>query len=166
MNKLACGCSHTYGIGVQRDQAWPYLLGAQNCGVPGCSSDLITRTIPSLIEKYQPNVVYILWPDWTRFEYIENGKIQQSLPTDANRIKFMETATDEWLQDNFNQQVSLVKEYCKQSNVKLVDLTLYDLIPYIDHSDKWPLSKLGHHYSPEWHIWVADIFRKIEHEQT
>jgi hypothetical protein len=45
-------------------------------------------------------------------------------------------------------------------------MALYDLIPYIDHADRWPLSKLGHHYSPVWHQWVADIFKQKENEQT
>jgi hypothetical protein len=90
----------------------------------------------------------------------------QSLVTDRNRIKFMETATDEWLQENFNTQVAKVKQYCNSVNVKLIDITLYDLITYIDHADQWPLSKLGHHYSPVWHTWVADIFKKLEYEQT
>jgi hypothetical protein len=166
MNKLAFGCSHTYGRGVERDEAWPYLLGAKNYGVPGCSSDLIARTCPAIIAQHLPATVYILWPDWTRFEYTDNGRIMQSLVTDRNRIKFMETATDEWLQENFNTQVAKVKQYCNSVNVKLIDITLYDLITYIDHADQWPLSKLGHHYSPVWHTWVADIFKKLEYEQT
>ena len=166
MNKLAFGCSHTYGIGVNRNEAWPYLLGAENHGVPGCSSDLIARTCPTIIAQHLPATVYVLWPDWTRFEYTDNGRIIQSLVTDSDRIKFMETATDEWLQENFNTQVAKVKQYCNSVNAKLVDITLYDLIPYIDHADKWPLSRLGHHYSPLWHTWVADIFKKLEHEQT
>ena len=78
----------------------------------------------------------------------------------------MEMATDDWLQDNFTKQQNSMKTYCTEHNIKLVDITLYDLIPYIDHADCWPLSKLGHHYSPLWHDWVADIFRKKENEQA
>ena len=156
MTKLACGCSHTYGVGVEPEQAWPRLLGAINCGVPGVSSDYIARNMPLLLEKYKPTTVYVLWPDWTRFEYVEDGKVKQSVATDANRINFMDMATDEWLQDNFNKQVQTVKDLCK--DITLIDMTLYDLIPFIDHADRWPLSKLGHHYNEEWHQWVADIF--------
>lgn len=164
MNKLAFGCSHTYGTGVERHEAWPYLLGAENFGIQGCSTDLIARTAPALIEKHSPCVVYVLWPDWTRFEYTENGKVKQSLATDKNRIQFMETATDEWLRHNFDTKVKFVREFCSSAGIQLVDMTLYDLIPYIDHADRWPLSKLGHHYSPVWHQWVADIFKQKEHE--
>jgi hypothetical protein len=155
-DKLAFGCSHTYGIGVETIEAWPYLLGAINFGVPGVSSDYIARILPEKLVEHNPKIVYVLWPDWRRFEYFKNGKIRQSLPSDTNRINFMETATDEWLHKNFVAQVTKVRELCK--DIKLIELTLYDLIPFIDHSDRWPLSKLGHHYNEEWHRWVADIF--------
>jgi hypothetical protein len=163
MNKLAFGCSHTYGIGVEREEAWPYLLGATNYGVPGCSSDLVARTAPDIIGKNNPDVVYVLWPDWARFEYTVNGNHRQSLPTDPNRIQFMDVATDEWLQSNFTKQVESLVAFCR-NRTKLVHLTLYDLIPFINHADRWPLSKLGHHYSPLWHTWVADIFKQKENE--
>lgn len=156
MNKLAFGCSHTYGVGVDPNLAWPSLLGAINYGVPGISSDYIARTMPTIIDKHQPSIVYVLWPDWSRFEYIEHNEIKQSLPTDSNRINFMATATNEWLQENFNKQVQTVKELCK--NILLIDITLYDLIPYIDHADKWPKVSNGSHFNHEWHRWVADIF--------
>ena len=157
MSKLAFGCSHTYGTGVDPEQAWPSLLDAVNYGVPGCSSDLIARTISVELIKYAPDTVYVLWPDWTRFEYCQGNKFRQSLVTDSNRIYFMETATDEWLKNNFIKQMEIVKELCK--DIKLIDITLYDLIPFIDHADKWPLSKLGHHYNEQWHQWVANIFK-------
>lgn len=164
IDKLAFGCSHTYGIGVERNETWPYLLNAFNLGQPGVSSDYIARILPGNAKRYLPHTIYILWPDYTRFEYKEKGKICQSLVTDSNRIKFMDTATDEWLLNNYNVQVQFVKTYCIENKVKLVDLTLLDLTRFIDCADKWPLSKLGHHYGPVWHKWVADIFQKKENE--
>lgn len=156
MSKLAFGCSHTYGIGVKSTEAWPALLGATNCGVPGCSADLIARIMPALLIKHLPTTVYILWPSWTRFEYLKNGEYIQSLPSDSDRIYFIETATDAWLLDNFFKQQTLIRNICRDIN--LIELTLDDLVPYMDHSDQWPLSKLGHHYAPEWHQQVAEIF--------
>ena len=164
MRKIAFGCSHTYGTGVERNEAWPHLLGADNFGVEGCSADLIARTAPAIIAEHKPDVAYVLWPDWTRFEYTDNGKYRQSLATDRNRIEFMETATEPWLIHNFAGHVKSIVNLCAESNIKLVHMTLYDLIPIIDHADMWPLSKLGHHYSPVWHSWVADIFRNKENE--
>jgi hypothetical protein len=100
-NSLALGCSHTYGVGVEVNEAWPYLLGANNFGKSGCSADYLLRIAPELIAKYQPITMYILWPDWTRFEYIKDGKYYQSLVSDLNRIEFMESHTTEWLLNNF-----------------------------------------------------------------
>jgi len=165
-NALAFGCSHTYGIGVESNEAWPYLLNAANFGQPGVSADFIVRTAPAVIEKYQPQTIYILWPDWTRFEYIQDAKYQQSLVTDSNRVQFMQSHPESWLLSNFQTQLKKMQDLCNILNIRLVGMTLDDLIPYIDHADRWPVSKLGHHYSPEWHQWVADIFRKKHNEQT
>jgi hypothetical protein len=158
-DSIALGCSHTWGVGVEANETWSYKLNAKNFGVGGCSADLIVRIAPDIFEKQQPTTVYVLWPDWRRFEYVNNGKYCQSLPTDSNRIYFMETHTEEWLINNFSTNTKKMRELCENKNIKLVDMTLYDLIPYIDHADTWPISKLGHHYAPEWHTKVADIFR-------
>jgi hypothetical protein len=165
-NCLAFGCSHTWGVGVEASETWAYLLGAKNFGVPGVSSDYIVRTAPDIIAANTPAKIYLLWPDWTRFEYQKNKVYQQSLPSHPDRIYFMKTATDKWLKENFELQQQRFRHLCNNNRIKLIEMTLYDLVPYIDHSDRWPLSKLGHHYSPVWHIWVADIFRKKENEQT
>jgi len=165
-SKLAFGCSHTFGVGVDGDEAWAFLLNASNYGVGGCSTDYISRIFPEVIALSNPTIVYILWPDWSRFEYLnEKSEYAQSLATDKNRIQFMEFATDDWLTLNFKTQCANIQSICDINDIKLIALSLYDLIPHIDHADKWPLSKLGHHYSPEWHKWVAEIFRNAENLQ-
>lgn len=161
-NKLALGCSHTYGVGVEHNEAWPYLLGASNFGVPGHSADYLVRHAPDIINVYKPAVIYVLWPGWSRFEYKQNEIYYQSLPTDSDRINFMESHPDSWLLNNFQKQTQTLQLLCNSNNIQLIDLTLYDLISYIDHADRWPLSKLGHHYAPSWHQQVADIFKDSE----
>lgn len=156
---LAFGCSHTWGVGVDAEETWAYKLNAKNFGMGGCSADYIARVAPDIIREHKPTTIYILWPDWTRFEYAVDGKYCQSLPTDPDRINFMETHTTDWLIENFSKKVTMLHDFCKNSHINLIDMTLYDLIPYIDYADVWPLSKLGHHFSPVWHSWVADIFR-------
>ena len=157
MTKLAFGCSHTYGIGVNPEHAWPSLLGAINYGVPGCSSDLIARTMPNILNKHQPSEVYVLWPDWGRFEYKEQGKIKQSLATDSNRIQFMSTATDEWLLSNFNKQVTTVKNLC--SEIRLIHLTFFNLAPpLMEYACLYPKGRDNVHYDESFHRKVAEIF--------
>jgi hypothetical protein len=155
----AFGCSHTWGVGVDPSEAWPYLLNSKNFGVGGCSADYIVRFAPEIITANKIKMVYVLWPDWTRFDYTHNGNYYTSLPTDKNRIYFMKNHNNEWLLNNFNEQVQKFHIWCNKNMIKIIDMTLYDLIPYLDHADTWPLSKLGHHYAPEWHVKVADIFK-------
>ena len=161
---LALGCSHTWGTGIEVHETWPYLLGARNFGIGSASGDQIVRIAEGLIIKYHPRIVYCLWPDWSRFEYVNNGDFYQSLPTDTNRIHFMETHDDEWCKSNFKKNIEDLKAICVHHEAKLIDMTLYDLIPYIDHADRWPLSKLGHHYAPKWHGWVAELFARARDE--
>jgi len=157
-DSIAFGCSHTWGLGVDANETWSYHLGAMNFGVIGCSADFIVRIASDLLEHCRPKTVYVLWPDWSRFEYIKDGVYTKSLPTDSDRIYLMQTHTEEWLKNNFQQKVDAMNQYCNQRNINLVDMSLYDLIAYIDHADRWPLSKLGHHYASSWHKQVADIF--------
>lgn len=165
-NSIALGCSHTYGIGVDETETWSYLLNARNFGQPGCSSDFVVRTTKEIIFDLSPTTIYVLWPDWSRFEIIENDIIKQSLPTDKDRINYMKTHDEDWLRNNFKNQTDQFRQLCKEKNIHLVDMTLYNLIPYINHADQWPLSKLGHHYGPVWHSWVADIFQQLKQNNT
>ena len=159
---MALGCSHTYGIGVEAHEAWPYLLGANNFGKPGISADYLIRIAPELITTHKPTVIYMLWPDWSRFEYVQDGKYHQSLSTDTNRINFMESHPTSWLLDNFQKHTRILRSLCDDNRIQLVDMTLYDLIPYIDHADTWPISQLGHHYAASWHQSIADIFKNAQ----
>ena len=166
MSNIAVGCSHTYGDGVEHNEAWPSLIGAKNCGIRGASINYIVRILPKIIINEQPSIVYALWPSWSRFEYIDNGNYKQSLPSDRNRIMFMDAWSESRLKENFNSSVETIRNLCKNQKVLLIDMTLEDLVPYIGPDDHWPLSKLGHHYGPIWHQWVAEIFKKKENEQT
>lgn len=163
---VAFGCSHTWGVGVEQQQTWSHRLQAHNFGQGACSVDFIVRNAPMVLEKINPGTVYVLWPDWSRFEIVKNNIIYQSLPTDHDRIYYMEQHNETWLRENFRQKTSGFRNLCKERSIQLVDMTLYDLIPYIDHADRWPLSKLGHHYSPQWHQWVADIFYQLKLNNT
>lgn len=165
-NQITFGCSHTWGVGVEDNETWSYLLNASNYGQGSCSSDFIVRTAPAVLDQLKPEVVYVLWPDWTRFEVIKNNVIYQSIPTDRDRIYYMEHHSETWLKENFRQKTQEFRRLCQEKNIQLVDMTLYNLIPYIDHADRWPLSKLGHHYSPLWHQWVADIFSQLKETHT
>ena len=157
-NSMAFGCSHTWGTGVDVHESWPHLLSAKNYGLPGISADFVVRYARQIALKETPTTIFVLWPDWSRFEYMKDDEYYQSLPTDDNRINFMQTHNVDWCRDNFSNSVKILHDFCLQHSINLVDMTLYNLIPYLDHADCWPLSKPGHHYAPEWHAQVADLF--------
>jgi hypothetical protein len=157
-NRISFGCSHTWGVGVEANETWSYILNSKNFGISGCSTDYIVRIAPDIIKEHHPDIIFVLWPDWTRFDYLKNNEYHTSLPMDKDRIHHMEKCNESWLKENFDIQVSAFKNLCKDNNIRLVDMTLYDLIPYLDHADRWPVSKLGHHYAPSWHKSVADLF--------
>lgn len=162
---IAFGCSHTWGTGVEHNETWSYILNARNFGQGAASADFIARTAPDIIKSLRPTTVYVLWPEWSRFEITVQGKIRQSLPSDQDRIYFMESHNQAWCRENFKNQTNKFRDWCKNQQIRLVDITLYNLIPYIDHADRWPVSRLGHHYSPVWHQWVADIFKNTKENQ-
>jgi hypothetical protein len=157
-SSIALGCSHTYGVGVEPDQTWPSLLGLTNLGKPGCSTDYCARILDEYLKNNIVDDVYILYPNKNRFEYIENNQIYQSLPTDKNRINFMESHNDDWCEKNYLIQTSKIIGLCKKYNCLLIDLEFADLTYIIDHNDKWPMGTDNSHFGPQWHKWIADLF--------
>jgi lysophospholipase L1-like esterase len=163
---LCLGDSHTFGAGNQQFDIWPEQLKAKinisqilNLGVPGISADHLSRNIEKYISRFSPIEIFVLWPDHSRFEYVDNlGNLCQSLPTDRNRIYFMETATEEWLINNFKNSQDKIRYFCKQENIKLRELSLYDLISIIDHADRWPPAANKTHFNHRWHNLIAEIF--------
>jgi hypothetical protein len=162
---LTFGCSHTWGDSNEQSDIWPEKLAKKlnlqliNLGQPGASVDYVYRIFSFAIKKFAPVAIFIYWPDWTRFEYIKDGRIFESLPNDSNRIYHMKTATEEWLINNFISKVNLIKEESK--DIKLVHLSSYNLIPYMDHADRWPIAKDNIHFNFEWHQNLYSIFYEL-----
>ena len=69
---VAFGCSHTWGVGVEEQESWSYRLQARNFGQNACSVDFIVRNALGILEQLNTNTVYVLWPDWARFEVVKN----------------------------------------------------------------------------------------------
>ena len=164
---LTFGCSHTWGTANEQKDTWPEKLAVRldmqliNLGQPSASADYVHRIFPFAIKKFTPEIVFIYWPHWTRFEYMQDGKIYQSCPSDSDRIYHMETATDEWLRKNFAEKVEQIVQWCKDQSIRLVHLSDSNLIPYMDHADRWPLAVDKSHFAPEWNQRLADIYYNL-----
>ena len=74
---MTLGCSHTVGVGVPYEKAWPTMfaeeLGAElfNLAVAGGSADAVFRTLYHSIDIIKPDIVAIFWPELTRWEHYE-----------------------------------------------------------------------------------------------
>ena len=160
----AFGCSHTWGVGVKHNEAWPWLLNSNNFGFVSGSTDFISRNLIKVIDDFSLKKIYILYPSYTRFEYTVNNIIYQSLPTDRYRYQFREQNSEEWLLNNHRKNKEYIKKVCLEKQVKLIDFEFEYLHQFIDYPDRWPLAKDNMHYNHQWHKWVAEIF--IQHEKT
>ena len=156
--KIALGCSHTYGIGVDPEQAWPSLLGLHNLGEPGVSTDYCARLLGEYLPEHSVQEVYIFYPNRYRFEYKQGNNISQSTPGDPNRILFMETHDEAWCEENYFNQKYNIEKLCQAYDALLVDLEMEDITSIIDYHDMWPKAPDGGHNGPLWHRWLADLF--------
>jgi hypothetical protein len=167
---LALGDSHTEGAGNHVGDIWSSRLAESlripviNLGQAGCSTDCVARLMPISLDYFRPKAVCLLAPDYSRFEIFKDDRYHQILPTDTNRIYYMETVTEEWLQKNWEEQISKIRRECQLRNVDIAILSLYDLIDIIDHADRWPQAVNHSHYDVEWHRLVAEIFRYKLHQ--
>lgn len=164
---LTLGCSHTEGISIAKQDSWPEQLKSIievpqlfNLGQNSASIDYIHRIIPHCLDYFCPDYIFILCPSYLRFEYTDpNGVIRQSLPTNPNRIMFMETHNEEWCQTNYEKKLNEIKTLCKNKNIPIFYLTTDDLHSVIDHGDRWILASDKVHFDKNWHRIVAEIFR-------
>ena len=157
-SSIALGCSHTQGVGVEPHQAWPALMGIQNLGVSGVSADFCYRMLQLTLQKQTVEEVYILYPHWLRFEYRQDDVIFQSLPSDSNRIEFMETHDEAWCWNNYTTVRTNISLLCDAWDILLVEMTFEDMTGIINHADTWPAGSDGDHHGAQWHQWVAGLF--------
>jgi hypothetical protein len=74
---ITLGCSHTVGVGVPYEKAWPTLFAEElsaelfNLAVTGTSADTVFRTLYHSIDIIKPDVVAIFWPEMIRWETYE-----------------------------------------------------------------------------------------------
>lgn len=74
-NILCMGCSYTLGVGLQNELSWPVKLqeyfpdhNILNLGIAGGSGDAISRLLYITLDFFQPESVFILWPEIARVE--------------------------------------------------------------------------------------------------
>jgi len=165
---LAMGCSHTKGSGVKQHESWPEVLKEKinidqiiNLGQWGASSDYVIRILPDCLEQFKPDVVFVFWPDYVRFEILKDGIYRQIIPTDKDRILYIESHSDELLKENYANNLKIAAELCRDRAVKLIGISWDDLIPVMDRADKWNKGADNLHFDSVWQHGVAETFKRL-----
>ena len=161
------GDSVTWGTAMWQQDLWPELLKEKinipqmfNLAQRGCSSDFMVRIMPECLEYFKPDYVFVLWSAPSRFENNKDGVFYEVLA--SNSGSDWETLVKErgldWPEENYKNTVEKARRMYKELNIPLIELTQKDLIPVMDHADKWPRAVNGQHPGKVWHIAAADIF--------
>lgn len=58
--RVAFGCSHTFGYELENHLTWPFLLNAANFGVSGCSPQTVARLVTAWIPLLPAKTVFII----------------------------------------------------------------------------------------------------------
>lgn len=165
---ITLGCSHTFGIGLPENQAWPSIvsqatgLTAWNLGIGGVGLDTCFRMLYNYIDQLRPKFVMLLIPDRDRFElhHLDSPKTLLHSYLDPNSE--IEELKKIWFADEQNSQVNQVKnllamqQLCAERGIPLIAKPLQSnliglkLRSYVDH---WPsgrdlmhLGYLDHQY--------------------
>jgi hypothetical protein len=75
------GCSFTFGIGINLEDTWGYLLAKElgyelfNLSVPGGSMDSMSRVALVWLNKIKPDLVILQQPDLSRREYVNGTEL-------------------------------------------------------------------------------------------
>jgi len=148
------GDSFTFGTGVKEQNSWPTLLAKNlnfdlvNEAMPGGSNYRIVRKTLDFLSVHRPQLVVIAWSSYLRTEFSS----QNSCPAGVNNLdyngqpiiqvqpnynkyhkhdigvveSFYKTANQEWLMDNYLNQVLLLQSYLKCSKIQHVFVNALD----------------------------------------
>lgn len=80
---FACGCSFTFGTGLNLEETWPAQLGASlgegtnvlNFAQGGASNDYIARTLITQCEASKPDLAVAMFTNAARAEAIADGRV-------------------------------------------------------------------------------------------
>lgn len=159
---LSFGMSSTFGIGVSYKETYTNIISEYlkipsfNMGVPGASSDTVSRTISCTIpffKQYNTNLIVLVgWPYSLRREvFTDTFKASinfQDTPPIKEYYKLLDDTANDYNQE---KNILMVRTVCSLHNSQLVEIpeSLY-LNLDIDKSND------GFHPGPMWNKKIAD----------
>jgi len=166
---ICLGDSDTFGIGIEQDMTWPYLVEQQtgatvlNLSVLGISTDGLARIATQTIQLLSPQIVavFMLYPSMSLREFVSK-KFSGGVHTHRNdNLPYADWWEHiDWKSNNynFNKNKILIESVCAKFSILYQDL-------YINRDDKKiPLDLIYYNvYSslgPKTHRAIANYFIK------
>jgi len=88
-SEIACfGCSQTYGLLLEHDEAWPYQLGiftgklTKNYGVNGSNINEITAMVEHYLKKFKTDIILLYLPHTFRRQITKGNQIENTALND------------------------------------------------------------------------------------
>lgn len=163
-NILVSGCSHTMGIGVPLEHTWSYQLAAimdnavvHNVAIGGASPDYVARSIVIALRCVQPDIIFVLWPDSSRFEYFDSHGPHNMLALDPDYPRIF--LSDQHHAMNIERNRVLIR-------LAAGTIPFYHAPTDLGRSPDWmPCARDGLHNCHRWHRSVAENFYfKYQHQ--
>lgn len=167
---LCLGCSHTEGVGVPESATWPMQLQLKfpefdlyNMGISGCSCDTISRVLINVCSIFEPDKVFILWPESTRYETYSFKETSPGYPSINFNLVGEATRETIWRFDdiqikaNYDKNHAIISLLQQIYGFELHELRVEDLF---SDDNFISLNKLDtardHHPSPTHHKFIAE----------
>ena len=151
---IALGCSHTQGVGVHAEQAWPQqlqnLLGQKiwNLGVGGAALDTCYRMLEYWIEHLNVEFVVCAVPGISRYEVFANSKEWSTIlpsaefwPNDIKMLHWLPDYQKNYLRYDQNSELNrrknlqAMQHICDKHGVPFyydLMVNFYDIHPHTD----------------------------------
>lgn len=179
---LFLGCSITFGYGLPRHEAWPWIVGKHfdvsvwNLAVTGQGDDVCFLNTKKWISKLKPKVVCMMIPPTGRFKFFDvddeslsNQFIYWKLTSYEKEVKFPWLFNVKNLYVHTLKNILSIKTLCDEHNIPLVlkspaiqkwvsenKMSVWDKLTM---KKEWgDVAQDGQHPGPKWHKKMADYY--------
>jgi hypothetical protein len=152
------GCSHVEGIGLREEDTLAYKVfkhypdyDCYNLGIGGSSGDTVARTLTNICGLLTPSIVYILWPDISRFELYEDNNKCNHMGTwslDRDNVRLFHTCQQFQTQQKNKLIIKLLQDKYK---FKISETCVEDHLPLLFKDDH----ARDEHFGPRAHSHLA-----------
>jgi len=142
---IITGCSHTFGVGLDRSECYVSLLEQHykftinNHGVPsGSCNDVLTSIVDAIKNNNRPKFIVAQWPNvFRRICWINNKKQLQNINSCDNSFQMLLKNGEENFYEPWIQSVIIANLLCKLAQIPLVNIMLENIDQqYLDRLQK------------------------------